>query len=93
MKKYETLGKVLSKVDQRHIVGGLYATVEEDVGYGGACKYSGTMSNGQTWTNTVYMYGSCSQQSSGMNNLCVGLITDGYLGNCHYDCGCDGWGA
>lgn len=74
----------LGKEVQKNIKGGVAAS--------GTCVL--TYTNGNTTAVIVAEFsGSCSQQSSGANSLCVDILGDMNASGdrCRYNCGCDGW--
>ena len=88
MKKFEQLGKSLSKQDQKIILAG-YAAKD------GLCKITVTHLTINWWTESysiqISVTGSCSSHSAQANSYCVDQIEGGAL-RCKYDCGCDGYG-
>jgi hypothetical protein len=76
----------MGKAALKHIKGGVAAG-------GGTCYVTYT-NNGVTTTSSFTAYGSCSQQSSFTNGVCVAVLEMGNSPNdrCRYDCACDGLG-
>lgn len=77
MKKFEGLGRPLSREEQKRIGGGDYCNI----------NYSG-----QTTAILMHADDTCEQQSAQANAYCVNLISQGYATQCGYDCSCDGIG-
>jgi hypothetical protein len=78
--------EVLTRAQLKNVLGG-------DDG-GGTCTLTYTTDSDPTPKTISYtVSGSCSQQSSSMNAMCVDNITLDLFKTCRYDCGCDGWGS
>lgn len=75
---------VLSRMQLRNIRGG------DDGAISGRCTVTYTTPTNSTPQTIAYtVTGTCTQQSSKMNKLCVDNITVGLFATCGYNCECD----
>lgn len=77
MKKFQALGRSLSKAEQKKVRGGEYCNIN----YGT-----------QTTAILMRADATCAEQSAAANSYCVNLISSGTTAQCGYDCSCDGLG-